>query len=153
MCKNHIYVSVHGGWSEWTEFNCTDPCGGAGFQNFTRVCDSPAPDHGGEECQGEDLRIEDCNRFPCPSRQKRNSLKRTLDSNLCFKLMVAGVTGQPPIVIIFVMEILPRQGPAITQSPHMVAATALAIPKLQPTAITAHVGVENYFRQNVYLFP
>lgn len=56
---------VNGGWSddgEWSE--CTETCGG-GEQSRTNVCDNPAPQNGGEDCQGEAIETRSCNDFPC----------------------------------------------------------------------------------------
>merc|ERR1712203_1196081 len=51
-------------WDDWTP--CTAQCGG-GDQTRTRRCDSPAPQHGGEDCVGELTECQRCNTDLCPS--------------------------------------------------------------------------------------
>ena len=61
------YISVHGGWSEYGEWSeCTGDCGG-GTQTQTRTCTKPEPQHGGDECVGEEDNTQSCNEQPCPS--------------------------------------------------------------------------------------
>uniref|UniRef100_A0A7M5X072 C-type lectin domain-containing protein n=1 Tax=Clytia hemisphaerica TaxID=252671 RepID=A0A7M5X072_9CNID len=53
-----------GQWSNWTE--CDKPCG-VGFQNRSRVCDDPAPAHGGNDCNGTHTNeTQMCNFNYCP---------------------------------------------------------------------------------------
>ena len=64
------YLSVDGGWGEWTEWaECSVTCGG-GEHGRTRVCDSPAPEYGGSDCTADgssDSETEACGVDPCPS--------------------------------------------------------------------------------------
>uniref|UniRef100_A0A4W6D352 Hemicentin-1 n=1 Tax=Lates calcarifer TaxID=8187 RepID=A0A4W6D352_LATCA len=52
-------------WSLWEE-SCSVSCGG-GTRQRTRLCASPAPQHGGRQCEGNDVHIDFCNSEPCPS--------------------------------------------------------------------------------------
>ena len=57
ICSN----SVDGGWSQWTAWTgCDKTCGG-GNQTRSRECDSPEPQYGGEDCQGEAEDKQECN--------------------------------------------------------------------------------------------
>merc|ERR1711881_301626 len=63
-CNEHA-CPVHGEWGVWSEFDtCTKSCGG-GQQERTRVCDSPAPLHGGDQCPGDDRNTVACNQHTC----------------------------------------------------------------------------------------
>ena len=57
-----------GDFSDWT--TCSVSCGG-GSHMRTRVCDSPAPQYGGEDCTVDgsaDSETESCNSDPCPGK-------------------------------------------------------------------------------------
>jgi len=57
---------VDGGWGDWSEWSeCPVSCGGAD-NTRTRVCDSPAPAHGGADCVGDAFETGRCNENPCP---------------------------------------------------------------------------------------
>uniref|UniRef100_A0A8D2L3M7 SCO-spondin n=1 Tax=Varanus komodoensis TaxID=61221 RepID=A0A8D2L3M7_VARKO len=53
-----------GAWSPWT--GCTVSCGG-GMRSRTRACDSPAPQGGGDYCEGPPTQVEACGLDPCPA--------------------------------------------------------------------------------------
>ncbi|KAJ7378798.1 Prostasin [Desmophyllum pertusum] len=56
---------VHGGWSAWsTAFSCTKSCSG-GVLIRARLCNSPAPQNGGQTCQGPGTQLRLCNTQPC----------------------------------------------------------------------------------------
>lgn len=60
-----VLCAVDGGygeWSDWTE--CSASCGG-GYQTRTRLCDSPAPDHGGNDCEGASTDCQLCGMEMC----------------------------------------------------------------------------------------
>ena len=55
-------------WSSWhEESECSTTCNG-GTKPLKRVINQPAL-HGGEDCQGNDTKIEECNLEPCPGRR------------------------------------------------------------------------------------
>jgi len=57
---------VDGSWGSWTAWtSCSQSCGG-GTETRWRLCDSPAPAHGGADCQGDGLEQRPCNTRPCP---------------------------------------------------------------------------------------
>lgn len=68
-CLNapHALPTVDGKWSSWVSWGaCSVSCGG-GTRQRTRLCASPAPQHGGRQCEGSDVHIDFCNSDPCPS--------------------------------------------------------------------------------------
>ncbi|GLH12202.1 Semaphorin-2A [Gryllus bimaculatus] len=70
-----------GQWGEWGEWNtCSQACGG-GFRVRRRVCDSPPPENGGQDCQGCHLSYETCNMQPCPEGKKYSSWTPWLQVN------------------------------------------------------------------------
>ena len=63
-----MYPLVNGGWGDWTDWEmCPVSCGGAD-QGRTHACDSPAPEHGGNDCAGGASETQRCNENPCPSK-------------------------------------------------------------------------------------
>ena len=59
-----------GGWSEWYPWSvCNVDCGN-GTQVSTRDCSKPFPLNGGKPCEGERIREKECEKGPCPGRQK-----------------------------------------------------------------------------------
>uniref|UniRef100_A0A8C5F0R6 PROP n=1 Tax=Gouania willdenowi TaxID=441366 RepID=A0A8C5F0R6_GOUWI len=56
---------VDGGWSDWSRWSpCSSQCG-SGEQTRDRLCNSPAPQHGGLSCSGPHIQSRDCNSQPC----------------------------------------------------------------------------------------
>jgi len=57
---------VDGSWGSWTAWSsCSQSCGG-GTETRQRLCDSPAPAHGGADCHGDGSEQRQCNTRPCP---------------------------------------------------------------------------------------
>ncbi|GFO05466.1 hemicentin-1 [Plakobranchus ocellatus] len=52
---------IDGEWGTWSAFSaCSVTCGGIGDKVRERLCDSPAPDHGGRDCIGDRLNVASC---------------------------------------------------------------------------------------------
>ncbi|KAI8492359.1 hypothetical protein Bbelb_298120 [Branchiostoma belcheri] len=63
---------IDGEWGQWSGFSaCNVTCGG-GVRLRTRLCDNPPPQHGGDNCVGDDdgdgadTHVVICNRNQCP---------------------------------------------------------------------------------------
>ncbi|CAH8874719.1 unnamed protein product [Trichobilharzia szidati] len=58
---------VNGGWGKWTSWShCSHSCGG-GQRRRTRLCDSPAPAYGGEDCPPTgSTETSECQSEACP---------------------------------------------------------------------------------------
>lgn len=100
--KPFICLSVHGGYSEWSEWgSCTVSCG-AGIQKRLRQCNNPLPANGGRHCAGSDTEIRSCQGNPCPG-QCLKILKLRFNSFLNpspfifvpFQWMETGLSGPP----------------------------------------------------------
>lgn len=60
-------TTVDGGWSNYTAVGtCSQTCGRGGMVKMTRMCNSPAPFCGGEECMGTMTKMEECDLPDCP---------------------------------------------------------------------------------------
>ena len=60
-----FFISVDGGFSDWTlEGNCSVTCGD-GIQNRVRFCNNATPAHGGRERQGPERDIVPCTLSTC----------------------------------------------------------------------------------------
>lgn len=64
-----LYVtfhSVNGSWSDWAEWSsCSSSCDG-GVRSRVRLCNDPLPLCDGNECEGRNEEVEDCNaELPC----------------------------------------------------------------------------------------
>ncbi|KAJ8411993.1 hypothetical protein AAFF_G00142600 [Aldrovandia affinis] len=66
-CVGLPYCAVHGGWGLWAEYGgCSVTCG-LGERVRMRSCDSPAPQHGGNYCPGDNTASLLCNTtLDCP---------------------------------------------------------------------------------------
>lgn len=57
---------VNGGWGHWSEWgDCSTSCGDS-IRYRRRVCDSPAPANGGEDCVGNPVNVASCEVPKCP---------------------------------------------------------------------------------------
>ncbi|CAG2196010.1 Hemicentin-1,Coadhesin,Mucin-like protein,Receptor-type tyrosine-protein phosphatase gamma,Tyrosine-protein phosphatase non-receptor type 13,Properdin [Mytilus edulis] len=57
---------VDGGWSLWGSWGVCNVTCGTGQQSRRRICDSPAPENGGANCQGEEYDYNLCTQPTCP---------------------------------------------------------------------------------------
>uniref|UniRef100_A0A8C3GM35 Hemicentin 1 n=1 Tax=Cairina moschata TaxID=8855 RepID=A0A8C3GM35_CAIMO len=61
-----LIVQVHGGFSEWLEWQpCSVTCG-QGVQERIRQCNNPLPANGGKMCEGPDTDVRSCHNKLCP---------------------------------------------------------------------------------------
>ena len=61
-----LFVSVNGGWTQWSSWStCTVTCG-VGSRTRTRSCTDPAPIGDGADCVGPISSTESCNIVACP---------------------------------------------------------------------------------------
>ena len=71
MQKSLFSVSVGGGWGKWKDWEPFPvSCGGSNHSR-NRLCDSPAPEYGGDNCTVDGSKateIQRCNENPCPSK-------------------------------------------------------------------------------------
>jgi hypothetical protein len=56
---------VHGGWSGWTVVSACDKECGTGLMKKERNCNNPSPQHGGNNCSGNNTETVACNTQPC----------------------------------------------------------------------------------------
>ena len=58
--------SVHGGWSDWLDWEtCSATCGTDSERVRRQFCDLPIPQHGGDDCPGDPMQSEQCQLDPC----------------------------------------------------------------------------------------
>ncbi|XP_042230990.1 hemicentin-1-like isoform X2 [Homarus americanus] len=66
LAKADLYIKVLGMWGSWGPWShCSVSCG-TGQQERRRRCNSPAPQHGGSPCQGDEAHTRPCRPQPCP---------------------------------------------------------------------------------------
>ncbi|CAH2095397.1 unnamed protein product [Euphydryas editha] len=71
-CPDPALAPVDGSWSPWGPWSlCTGTgCGpAAGSRERRRVCDKPAPQHGGADCEGPPTEKQTCDLRPCELRK------------------------------------------------------------------------------------
>ncbi|XP_069163060.1 hemicentin-1 isoform X2 [Procambarus clarkii] len=66
LAKADLFIKVSGMWGSWGPWaTCSVSCG-TGQQERRRVCNTPAPRHGGSLCQGDEAHTRPCRPHPCP---------------------------------------------------------------------------------------
>lgn len=64
-CGDPLVCPINGNWTEWSAFTfCDKPCGN-GTRTRYRTCTNPAPEFGGELCQGDATESLNCQTNPC----------------------------------------------------------------------------------------
>ncbi|XP_055275068.1 hemicentin-1 isoform X3 [Moschus berezovskii] len=64
---NERHCPIDGKWATWTSWSaCSVSCGG-GARQRTRDCSDPAPQNGGNKCEGRDVQSDFCNSDSCPT--------------------------------------------------------------------------------------
>ena len=59
---------VHGNWGKWGNWSeCSKTCGD-GEKTRSRVCNDPAPMHGGIDCKGDTVQKDSCKIKECPGK-------------------------------------------------------------------------------------
>lgn len=72
---------LDGQWGSWGPWDgCSVQCGG-GYRIRRRRCDNPAPQNGGQDCQGCHLDYEQCNIHACPDAKRLSSWTPWLATN------------------------------------------------------------------------
>lgn len=70
---------MNGNWNEWTQWTkCSVSCAG-GSRSRMRVCDNPAPQHGGESCAGNATDTGVCGVRLCPVEQFASMFNETFE--------------------------------------------------------------------------
>lgn len=65
-CITQTACPINGSWSYWGAWSeCTKMCDG-GTTTRRRECNSPKPQYGGKECEGEAYASTTCNDWTCP---------------------------------------------------------------------------------------
>ena len=65
-----LFVIVNGTWGVWRAWStCSKTCNN-GMRTRYRLCDNPAPAHGGADCQGNKNETTSCFIIPCPGMNK-----------------------------------------------------------------------------------
>ena len=63
-------ISVDGDWSQWSNWtSCSTSCG-IGSHIRRRSCSNPTPQHGGDNCMGNDTQTHSCFVRDCPGLNK-----------------------------------------------------------------------------------
>ncbi|XP_071515843.1 hemicentin-1-like [Panulirus ornatus] len=66
LAKADLLIKVSGIWGSWGPWSsCSVSCG-TGQQERRRICNSPAPQHGGSPCPGDEAHTRPCRPQPCP---------------------------------------------------------------------------------------
>ena len=61
------HCPINGNFTAWSDFGpCDKTCGPEGVQKRSRSCSSPAPQHGGKNCDGLLEEFQPCQGKPCP---------------------------------------------------------------------------------------
>ena len=82
--------SVSGSWGSWTDWSkCSKSCAG-GTETRRRLCDSPAPAHGGADCGGDDSQQRQCNTETCLKGKSIDCFTLSRMSSICHNHVILG---------------------------------------------------------------
>ena len=59
-------TAIDGAWSPWSSWST---CGADCLQHSSRLCNSPAPQFGGRDCQGNDFVSRNCSGGMCTGKK------------------------------------------------------------------------------------
>lgn len=66
MCETYVdNDDLNGNWGFWGAWSCDTTCG-TGIATSLRLCNNPAPKHGGLTCPGASSKTQACEGFDCP---------------------------------------------------------------------------------------
>ncbi|XP_053398910.1 SCO-spondin-like isoform X2 [Mercenaria mercenaria] len=67
VAKRAYINPIHGGWSQWSDWNLCSASGtcSLGYQMRFRLCDNPKPAYGGQNCRGFPAVTRMCHMRPC----------------------------------------------------------------------------------------
>ncbi|XP_022787051.1 coadhesin-like [Stylophora pistillata] len=79
-----VYCALDGGYTEWSESECSVTCGG-GVKTLTRTCTNPPPSNGGKDCSklGPATMTLSCHEQECPIDGKYTEWKESECSATC----------------------------------------------------------------------
>ena len=61
----YVFITVDGGWTDWSPFSlCSVTCGD-GIQVATRECTNPEPENNGKKCIGSSTNAQECKVEDC----------------------------------------------------------------------------------------
>ena len=125
MLNSSAYVpalpaAIDGGWSAYRDGgSCSTSCGVGELIQF-RLCDSPAPQNGGQPCRGDSIRTIACERSDCGETQVSFSMQDQHD------FMHQFITGSAPVESAIPSEptsILPSEALLMAPSSNMVCSS------------------------------
>lgn len=91
-----MFLSVHGGFSEWAEWGpCSVSCG-VGNQKRLRKCNKPLPANGGRHCAGSDAETRSCQGKPCPGETETGPRTKCLQRRPCANVTRGTKSLVPP---------------------------------------------------------
>ncbi|XP_076859373.1 hemicentin-1 isoform X2 [Brachyhypopomus gauderio] len=116
-----LNVQVPGGYSDWEEWgSCSVTCG-QGVQERVRLCNNPAPAHGGPPCQGPSVESRKCQTQLCsgesPRRARGSLIGMVNEREFGVAFLEANITENPELgtssLEAHVTDVPPSVGPLL----------------------------------------